>query len=552
MYLGTSIGIAVQENHLDVVCLVGRWRRLTVTGFLRIEDFRTRPVPEVAEQYRRFREENHALTSSGMVALPRGMGLVRTLELPAEVGRDLEQAVTYQVDSLHPFEEGSVYFDYAVLPESPVENRGNGVGAAKDAQGGRLRVAVALVEKNTLDQLYQWFCQAGIDIAGFTLSTAVLYQAMRGDSQYWGRSAKAGNSPGVGRPLVLLHQCGQSLEMLGIATDGAFYSKQVPATAPLQREVEFCAAELRLNREESPLLLWTGEGTPPQLEIGEKAAREGAAPAGARLEEGSLAATPEVRPAEFHLREHFVAYAAALPGLERRLPGLPWGRQAQGLRWNLLPPAKRIYRSHWAYTAAWALAVLVLLLGAAWAATGWAQDRLYTSWLNSQINQLKPRVQYVERLDSRHKALLVKLQLLQGQQQDIPHKLEAWKELTRLIPVSAWLRSLQFVDNQVTASGQAKSASGILQAINQSSYFEQPQFAGSIAKNAEGLEVFRIRMRLREMAVVQAGSLALSGAPAASVGSPARSTDSAVSAVSKGGTLAGASATLAPGRKGGS
>ncbi len=541
MYLGTSIGIAIRGNHLEVVCLRGRGRRVTVSGFLRIEDFLTRPVGEVAQQYQRFRKENHALTSSAMVALPRGAGLLRILDLPAEVAPNLAQAVAYQVDSLHPFEEGSVYFDYAVLPEPPAEAGGNGTGAGSNGQRGRLRVAVALVERGTLDRLYQWCCQAGIDVAGFTFSTAALYQAL--------------NGPGGRRPLVVLSNGGETqgepaLEILGIAADGAFYSKEVASTAPLPREIEFCAAELRVQREENPFVLSIGDGTLPPIEWGQNA----------RLGEGFLAVTPEVRPAgresrprqaEFRLREHFVAYAAALTGLERRLPGMA---PPPGLRWNLLPVEKRIYRSHWAYTAAYVLAALVLALGATWAATGWVQDRLYASWLNSEINRLAPRVQYLERLDSRQQSQLLKLGLLQGQKQDITQKLEAWRELTRLLPATAWLQSLQFTENQVLASGQADAASGLLQLINQSAYFQQPEFLGAIAKNAEGKEVFQVRMRLREVAVappVPAPPAPLSSAVPAGAGAPAAAAPpGAVSPAASAGA-SGALKSATPGAKGG-
>ncbi len=512
MYFGTSIGIAVRDNHLDVVCLRGRGRSVIVTGFLRVEGFLSRPVAEVAQQYQRFRRDNHALATSALVALPRGAGLVRTLDLPAEVQTELARAIAYQVDSLHPFEEGSVYFDYGMLPEPHASSAGDGAAMAADTQGRRLRAAVALVEKDTLDRLYEWFCRTGMDVAGFTLSTAALYQVLGGAAP-----EQRLNGHGARRPLVLVDRRGQALEILGLAADGAFYSKEVAADAPLRKEVEFCIAELRVNPEESPLLLRTGDSDAAPTETAE-AAPEGTGFAQARLEEGLLAATPEIRSAEFRLREHLVAYAAALPGIERRLPGLA---PPPGLRWNLLPAEKRIYRSHWAHVAAGALAALALVLFAAWGMTGWVQDRLYASWLNSEINKLAPRVQYLERLDTRQKSLLAKLELLERQRGDIPRKLEAWGELTRLVPHPAWLQNLQFNDSQVMAMGQADSASNILQALSQSVHFQQPEFSTAISKNPEGREVFQIRMRLREL--VMAPPVAVSSAPAGSVapGAPA-------------------------------
>ena len=148
-----------------------------------------------------------------------------------------------------------------------MRNTGNGAGTVEEDRRRRLRVAVVLVEKSTLDPLYQWFCQAGVDVAGFTLSTAVLYQALGGASLHEGR-----NKPGLRRPLVLMDHCGQVLELLGVAPDGSFYSKEVAGTTSLQREVEFCVAELRLDPQASTPLLETGEGIAQEPESREQPA----------------------------------------------------------------------------------------------------------------------------------------------------------------------------------------------------------------------------------------------------------------------------------------
>lgn len=454
MYLGTSIGIAVRGEHLEVVCLRGRFRKVTVAGFVRIENFRTRPATDVAREYEQFRKAHHASTTSAVVALPRSAGLVRTLELPAAAASNLAQAVSYQIDSLHPFEEGEVYYDYAAL----------------GAQDGRVRVAVALVEKKSADDLYNALAAAGVDVAGFTLSTAGIHRAL------W-RS-------GAMRPLVLIDQRDGGIEMLGLAPDGSFCSKDLPPAAPLAREAALCVAELRLRPEDTPVVVWTGTGVAAELD----------AFVPARLEEGLVAPLPEIRADAFRLREHFAAYTAALAALERRLPGV---ESRPALRWNLLPPEKRIYRSHWAHAAAYALAALIVMLAVAWAVTDAVQDRLYARWLDAEIRKLRPRVEYVEKLDARQKTTIEKLALLEGRRQDIARKLEAWQELTRLMPNSTWLQSLQFSDSQLTAAGVADSAAGLLQSLNQSPLFEQAEFTGAINKNNEGKEVFQIRMRIR-------------------------------------------------------
>jgi Tfp pilus assembly protein PilN len=472
MYFGTSIGIAVRGEDLEAVCVRGRWNRVAVAGFLRIENYRSRPVEEVAEQYRRFRKAHHAMTASAIVALPRESGLLRVLELPAEIGQNLAAAIGYQVDTLHPFEEGGVYFDYALLPAPGGQPQ---PAAETSASRGPVRVAVGLAEKRSVDELYDWCCRAGIDVAGFTFSTAALYQALQ-----------------KGAGLLVLDRQGGSTEILGLAADGGFCSRQCHAGQALEREIEFCAAELR----------WSAQDEHPVLCVGEQPEDAAALPPGLRLEPGRLTPFPAVAAGvqggtgEFHLKESFTAYATALLGLDRRLPLTPPRR---GLRWNLLPAEKRVYRSHWAYTAAYALGTLAVLLAAAWLVTGWVQDRNYAAHLDRQIAALKPRVQYVDKLDARQKGLLVKLEVLRREQEDIGRKTQALQELTRLLPNSVWLNSVQISDPQVYLVGQADAAAGLLQTLSQSACFDQPQFYSTVTKNTEGKEVFQIRMRLRDV-----------------------------------------------------
>lgn len=495
MYFGTSIGIAIRGNALDVVCLRTRGMGITVAGALRIDDFLARPAHEIAKQYEQFRKEHNASFTSAVVALPRSAGLVRTLELPPEVAPNLAQSVGYQVDSLHPFEEGAVYYDYSVLA-APADAHEEAGERRSENGASRLRVAVALAEKSSLDTLYERFRDVGIDVSAFTFSTAVLYEALIASARR--------------RPLLLFDRAVPATEVLGIAADGSFYSHEVPAGAPLEREAEFCAAELRWKDGETPALLWAGEPESAEIAIGERS----------RLEEGHLSPLPQ-SPTGFYLAERLVAYAAALSGLELRLPGLG---PAPGLHWNLLPAEKRVSRSHWAQTAAYALAALVVLLAVVWGTTGLVQDRLYAAAVNRQVQTLAPRVQYLDKLETHQKQMLQKLEIIQNERDDVTHKLDAVQELTRLLPPTAWVQSLQFTEKQVAFSGVAESASGILQSLNQSSYFQQPEFVAPISKNQEGKEVFQIRARLRDVPLMVPAPPAASpvaSAPAATPAQPA-------------------------------
>jgi hypothetical protein len=111
----------------------------------------------------------------------------------------------------------------------------------------------------------------------------------------------------------------------------------------------------------------------------------------------------------------------------------------------------------------------------------------------------------------------------------------ALQELTHLLPDSVWLNAVQINDVQVYFMGQAEAAAGLLQTLSQSAYFEQPQFQSAVSKNAEGKEVFQIRMRLRDVPLratalpPAAPQPMATGAPRAGAGiAPGRPPDNAV------------------------
>ena len=166
----TSIGIAVRNESkahapdgvgadLEFVCLKRGLNGVSEGGRMTLADFRARRPEDAAAAYREFLRSQGLSAANAVVALPRRDVLLRTLALPAEAARALDKAVEYQVDSLHPFEEGGVDYAYSLL------------GSTADA--GRLNVAVVMIEKGIAASYQDWFSQAGIPVSGFTTSAAV-------------------------------------------------------------------------------------------------------------------------------------------------------------------------------------------------------------------------------------------------------------------------------------------------------------------------------------------------------------------------------------------
>jgi len=210
----TAIGIAVLGDDLEFVCLKRGLSGTTESGRTRLANFRAMPAPASVAAYQDFLGLCGLAHANVSVALPRRDVLLRTLTLPAEAARTLDKAVEYQVDSLHPFEEGGVDFAHSILHQ---DDR-------------HVLVAVAMVEKGIASSYYDWFAQAGIPVAAFTASPAVLY----------GGFAESA-------PVFVISRSGETSELLGISRD-ALVSREVQ-TEHLDRELQLARAELRLPAE---------------------------------------------------------------------------------------------------------------------------------------------------------------------------------------------------------------------------------------------------------------------------------------------------------------
>jgi len=212
--LKTAIGIAVHGDDLELVCLKRGLGGIAEAGRTRIANFRAQRADLAAAAYRDFLRACGLSQANAIVALPRRDVLLRTLSLPPEALRTLDKTVEYQVDGLHPFEEGGVDYAYAVLHQDPTQ----------------IQAAVLMVEKNIAASYSDWFAQAAIPVAGFTANPAVLYGAFAASA-----------------PVFVVLRNGPTAELLGISRE-VLVSREVQA-AHLERELQLCRAEMRLDAE---------------------------------------------------------------------------------------------------------------------------------------------------------------------------------------------------------------------------------------------------------------------------------------------------------------
>ncbi|MGH9784562.1 MAG: PilN domain-containing protein, partial [Terriglobia bacterium] len=335
-----------------------------------------------------------------------------------------------------------------------------------------------------------WFEEAGIPVSQFGVSAALWI------ATFWPRlKAAFPDAPAF----FLLSACSEGAEIIRAEIVGF-----VPGREPVWQEV---AAESNETADDP----W--EEVKRKLELARSALRvlppvlpDGRPPL---VVCGSRAAAATAWAAE-NLPFHIVPAEQLLPGVASTVEGMNltegWAALTAALAaasprsllpLNLLPAEKRTYEPSLVSLPTYALASLVVLLAVAVGIRGPLQDWLYTRHLERELEALRPRLQQLETTQAGAETARERLRLLAGIRQSATLPLEILNELTRVLPQDVWLQQLAYEGDTVTLNGVAPAASGLLQTLAASPYFENPQFRSSISRTPDGQEAFAIGVRLR-------------------------------------------------------
>jgi len=257
---GSGVGIEIGATDLEVAAARVRPTRIRVLGRVTVHNFAERPAAEWGAEYARFLKSLGAGRMSATVLLPRREVIVRQMALPGVAGKDLEGAIRFQLDSLHPYGEDEVSWGWSRL-----------------AYGA---VLVGIVRRATVERYVQLFTEADIAVCSFTFSAAAVHAAIRLNG------TGLNGLPGDGF-VALSRSASGALEVYGESAAHPVFSAEFEMAE--ERAVGLALAELRLPPETAPR----------------------------KLEE--VLPTPDVNPVENDLSRNALPYATALAGACPRL-----------------------------------------------------------------------------------------------------------------------------------------------------------------------------------------------------------------------------------------
>ena len=153
---GSGVGLEIGSTDLEVAVTRVRPTKIQVLGRLTIKDYASRPAAEWGAEYAQFLKASGAERLSATVLLPRREVIVRQIALP---GEDIEGAIRFQLDTLHPYGENDVVWGW-----SPLEYGG---------------VLVGIVLRSVIERYVAILAEAGVAARSFTFSAAAVHAAIR-------------------------------------------------------------------------------------------------------------------------------------------------------------------------------------------------------------------------------------------------------------------------------------------------------------------------------------------------------------------------------------
>ena len=155
---GTGVGIEIGATDLEIAVTRVRPNRIQVLGRATIANYAARPAAEWGREYAQLLKTAGAERLSATVLLPRREVIVRNLALPGVAAKDMEGAIRFQMDTLHPYGDDEIVWGWSPL-----------------AYGN---VLVGIARRTAVERYVALFVEAGIAVRSFTFSAAAVHAAI--------------------------------------------------------------------------------------------------------------------------------------------------------------------------------------------------------------------------------------------------------------------------------------------------------------------------------------------------------------------------------------
>lgn len=391
----------------------------------------------LAEAVATFAREREVDTRRAYLCLPRAAAAFSRVIFPASARENLAQVLEYEMDRLIPLPRDAVYYDFS----------------ARLLGADRLEVLLMCLPRAAVQVHLDALEDAFVRPRGIVLASTAIADYLS--------FCRGGAGPALG----LLVGATEGIEVALVADGRLVASQLLPsgllrAPGALERSLQRQVAEELLPSEELPIFQW-------QL-------TNGTSPTVPPLGEADLLALGRGRldaPAEFFEQPD----PALLPAVGAALDAVREGTVTvrEGMRRvNLLPEEGR--RDDESSLATGILLAVVVLLSLVWVGSALVKDELLRRQVRERLDAVAPQVHEVKALQNEIDELKKQVYVLTAGDDERVTKL--LQEITTLVPLDAYLTSLNLRSGRLTLEGQARSASDLISALGKSKHFKNVAF----------------------------------------------------------------------------
>ena len=434
-----STGVEIGEEDLAIAVARSTFGKIRLSSVHRLTGFVAMTDEDRRKALQDLLHTNRIPASNVYLSLPRDQGVVRQIQLPADLRRKLPEIIKLQIETLSPWPSAEIYWDFGA--EAP----------KKDHK--LVTITIVILPKTYLDPWISFFRSAGLPLSGATLSSVT---HGHGICSLWAEET----------PAIVLHREDSYTE--GILISG---SRLAAYTGPADDDgvapkllVDRLLSAAKLSSSEGARLIVCGKVDDSALENNPRLPLEAAKPESTK---------------------DFGSVAAAL---------LPLKDSA--FKSNVVPVDLRYRESRRRLIPAFTLGLLATLMGAALLLRDSYQNSVYASQLDGEIRKISPQVKEVAGQEKELDQLSQRYRNLTSQIQNRDYVLESVGELARLLPASAFLASYSSQDGIITISGFAQSASEIQSLLESSPLFRGVEFTTSVTREPSGKDRFSLKMVL--------------------------------------------------------
>lgn len=417
------------------------------------------PKPEeVASSAAHAVREMRAGKADIVLSLPKQWVVVKAAELPVSASENLPAVVSYELDRFTPFSADEALYDYRVVEEGEE----------------KISLLIVVTKAAPLNGYLSALKETGLRVArvSFDLSgMSALYRHIAGEDTF-----------------VFMEVDDEGFR--GGAVVKGILAKSVSAGFSLPEDALRAAA---VEEELASLASGLREDVSPPKRFLSFRGRTAALRKRVKQQGGNTVRVIDEMEKRIRGFEGFkeVSSAAAGGAMDALLPG---SRGFDLLRKGVA----RRERTPFALTALLVLAITALIGVYLLMPIKIENERLRE--IEKQIASRKKEVMAVEDLKKQISALRREIALVDSFKNDQPLSLNVLKELTTVMPPTAWLTRVRIAEGQVNLEGYAPSATILIPKLEASRYFRRVEFSSPTFRDArQNMDRFQIKMELEGM-----------------------------------------------------